>query len=705
MKSINTKIIALLGLLVVVVCVGLGIAAYITSYNALMNILKDTMPKFAVEASITIKDGIQKQFDNLSLLASLKEMTVIADPNSDFSTAISVLSNETKRAGHKEMILVDKNGKAFYDNAQIGDMKGNVFFEKALSGENVVSQPMFGSDGKSVIMLYAVPIRVNNEVAGVLMAVRDGLELSEFAKKIQYGKTGEAFIIDGQGRTIAHANKELMLQIIDKHSADVNSSATIKINTQNVQNSNADNKADINSTATVVENDSNDGSFGFEQYVEFQDKMVRGEVGFHEYGYKGVPKVAGFAPVEGYGWSIAVAVDKDEVLSGLSRLKLAFLLISFAFLMLGFAVAYFVGTSISRPILDLTEQCSIMSNGDFTRTMGDKYTNRQDEIGELARGFNKINVNVSEIIRNVVSEANSVNEAVRIVNENMSGLTNDIKIISNIIQQLSSKMEETSAMAEEMNATSMEIEAAIDSIAGKAQEGAEAVNMVSERASRLKTTALDSQKSAHDIRLDVDLKLREAIEQSKAVDKISILSDMILQIASRTNLLALNAKIEAVQAGETGRGFTVVAEEIAKLAEHSKQTANEIQAVTKQVLESVQNLSISAGQVLEFLDSRVVKDYDMLVQTGEQYSNDAKFIDEMVADFSATSEQLYAAIHNMVDAINDVASAAEKGAVETSEMADEADAVVRKTDEVLKQTNAVNESSNKLLNLVSIFKV
>lgn len=79
------------------------------------------------------------------------------------------------------------------------------------------------------------------------------------------------------------------------------------------------------------------------------------------------------------------------------------------------------------------------------------------------------------------------------------------------------------------------------------------------------------------------MKLREAIENARAVERISILSDAILEIASRTNLLSLNATIEAAQAGEAGRGFAVVAEEIRNLAENSRKTASEIQKVTQQV--------------------------------------------------------------------------------------------------------------------------
>ena len=231
-----------------------------------------------------------------------------------------------------------------------------------------------------------------------------------------------------------------------------------------------------------------------------------------------------------------------------------------------------------------------------------------------------------------------------------------------------------------MNATSGEIEDAIDSIANDSMQSAETAGEVSKRAENLKETAMDSQKRAQEIRTDVAVRLREAIEQSKAVENIRALSEAILSIASRTNLLALNAEIEASQAGSAGLGFSVVAGEIRSLAENSKQTANEIQNVTRLVVDSVQALSDSAEEVLEFLEEKVVKDYDMLLATGEQYNDDARMISEMVTNLSATTQQLYASIQTMSQAINDVASASEEGASETGVLANEAKEVARRTE-------------------------
>lgn len=716
-----------MGLLVFFICSGLGLVAYITSHNSLVGVLKETMPKVAMEASITIEDGIQNQLNTLNIIASLEYMNILNKPDADNSRVRAIMSDEIRRSGHKHMILVNKNGKALFDDGTVTDLNNNRVFKEALSGKELVTEPMLDDEGTGIIMIYAIPVKINGEIAGVLMAVRDGLEMSKFAAKIKFGETGEAFIINRQGRTIAHADTNILMELIrtarsknsfapaDTNTTDALSSATVTsetpdaISSATIRGEEDSSDEDSMENNTAPQPDAAGGNvterLGFEGFNDLLKQMTEGKTGFGEYKFHGVSKVLGYAPFERYGWSIAVAVDKEEMLSGLTELGRTFVFISFIFLLAGSLVAYFIGRGVSTPIAHLSSECNIMSNGDFSRAMGEKYTKRRDEIGDLARSFNNINVNVSKIIRNVIEEANSVVKAIKNVDENMSALTSEINFMSGIIGKLSLKMADNSATAEEMNATSCEIEEAIDSIANDTQHSAETAGEVSKRAENLKATAIDSQKRAQEIRMDVAVKLRKAIEQSKAVERIQILSDAILAISSKTNLLALNAAIEASRAGSAGSGFAVVAEEIRNLAENSKQTINEIKEVTKLIIESVQILSESAEQVLGFLEDKVVKDYDMLAATGEQYNNDAQMLNEMVTNLSATTEELYASIQSMAKAINDVAVASEEGASETSDLANKAAVIVRRTSEVLEKTNDVNKSADRLLENVSVFKV
>jgi methyl-accepting chemotaxis protein len=344
-----------------------------------------------------------------------------------------------------------------------------------------------------------------------------------------------------------------------------------------------------------------------------------------------------------------------------------------------------------------------IAEGNFSVEVG--HAHSKDEIGDIARAVDKMQSSIRTIVAGVVNESAKLDKSVEVANGLISKMNFQVEDVSATTEQLSAGMEETAASTQEMNATAMEIEKAIESIAEKAQEGAEAAAKIQERANQLKLGAVSSQKSTLEVRKNIGEKLRSAIEKSRAVEQINILSNTILQITSQTNLLALNAAIEAARAGEAGKGFSVVADEIRKLAEESKNAINEIQKVTEIVVASVANLSDSSTEVLEFIENQVINDYEKMVQTGEQYNSDAEFISDMVGDFSATSQEIAASMQNITKAINEIAMATNEGAEGTSNIAQSINKVVEETDYVLKQTAIVKECSDMLINLTGKLKI
>lgn len=328
-----------------------------------------------------------------------------------------------------------------------------------------------------------------------------------------------------------------------------------------------------------------------------------------------------------------------------------------------------------------------------------------DEIGDMSKALNRFTGKIRSSFLNVVQEIKSVEDAVGDVDSNIAALNTYIQDISSTTERLSAGMEETAASSQEMNATTEEIEAAITSIAKKAQEGTTAAGDIFRRATKLNENFTTSKDESHKIFMSVREKLEVALVESKKVDAINELADLILQITSQTNLLALNAAIEAARAGEAGRGFAVVANEIGKLADDSTNAANQIQEMTSMVKKSVENLSQNSNELLNYMSNNVSKDYDLMLKSTGEYTNDAKYLDELVADFSAASEQLLASIQSVSTAITEVAIATNDGADGTVNIAEKTSEAVTKSDEVVNGTERVKENIKNLTEGMAKFRI
>lgn len=367
-------------------------------------------------------------------------------------------------------------------------------------------------------------------------------------------------------------------------------------------------------------------------------------------------------------------------------------------------MAAFLLTGTLRPIRKLSMKLKSLAErgGDLTQQI-DIYSN--DEIGDLATSVNKFITNLRFIMLEINQCSDGVHEAAATVTVHLAELNENIEDTSATVEELAAGMEETAAAAQQVSASSTEIETAIEAMAEKAQDGATAANEISNRANELKNGAKSSQEEAYNIYVETKRKLEEALVQSEAIEQITLLSDAILQISSQTNLLALNAAIEAARAGEAGKGFAVVADEIRKLAEESKKTVNEIQKVTKEVLSSVENLSDGSQSIIDFIDTKVTPDYEAMIKTGAQYDEDAVFVDNLVTDFSATSEELSASVEGIIKAITDVAKTVNEGAIGTQNIAEKTSNIVEKIDAVQSQMRISNDVAQRLKDAIGKFTI
>lgn len=387
------------------------------------------------------------------------------------------------------------------------------------------------------------------------------------------------------------------------------------------------------------------------------------------------------------------------------RTVMLFLIIVSISILAGYIITRIITKNITYPLGLAVNYLGLIAGGDFTMEVLSKYMNRKDEIGAIAKAIHNVQESLKTLIGNVINESNTIENVVESVNSNVTNLNENIEEVSATTEELSASMEETAASAEEMTATSQEIERAVHSIAEKSQEGAVQAGEIRKRAYETKENVENAQKKAYEIFINTKAGLEKAIEESKVVEQINVLSNAIMQITEQTNLLALNAAIEAARAGEAGRGFSVVAEEVRKLAEQSKETVNEIQNITSKVTNAVKNLSENSNKLLGFMSTDVDKDYKTMLEVANKYSEDAKFVDSLVEDFSSTSEELLASISDVLKTIDGVAQAASEGAGGTTDIANKISEVNNKSNKVLEEVIKTKESAEKLKFEISKFKI
>lgn len=404
-------------------------------------------------------------------------------------------------------------------------------------------------------------------------------------------------------------------------------------------------------------------------------------------------------------WILCSEIPNEKILESYNKIFNVILAAALISLIIVILVIGFVIRKMTRGIKYAEKQMRLLASGDLTIEIDNKYLEREDEIGKMFQSVSEMQKSYKKIITEINSECNIVLSSVSVTKEKIDDLNIMISDVSATTEQLSASMEETAASTEEVNASSTNMETVIKTMEASITNGEMAAKEIEERAISLKSDAIKSKEVSNDVALKMQDGLKAAIGKAKAVDKINELTGKILEITEETNLLALNAAIESARAGEAGKGFAVVAEEIRKLAETSKETAIEIQKINREVVGAVDDLKETSNEVINFIGTQVIEDYDKLVDTGEQYRNDAVVFNELVNSIGEISKELISGTGNIITAINEVSQATNEGAAGTTTIAAKSNDVVYLTEGVIEQTAKTRECTDKLLEVVSIFKV
>lgn len=320
--------------------------------------------------------------------------------------------------------------------------------------------------------------------------------------------------------------------------------------------------------------------------------------------------------------------------------------------------------------------------GDLTRRV--TITNNK-EVASVGGGINAFMAKLQEIFRMISSNSRDLEGVVNEVRESVQTSNGSVSDLSALTEELSATMQDISDNASRINENTESVAGEVKSIAEKTIEINQYTKEMKEHAEAMEHAARENMDTTGAKVNDIVSVLSQAIEDSNSVNQVDNLTNDILNIASQTKLLALNASIEAARAGDAGKGFAVVASEISQLAAASQEAANNIQSINAIVITAVHNLADNANGLVEYMNEKILPEFQKFVESGGAYHDKATFIESVMADFEAKTDSLQNSMDEIANSVNTISHAIEEGVSGVVSAADSTQVLVSDMDKISKK--------------------
>lgn len=361
-------------------------------------------------------------------------------------------------------------------------------------------------------------------------------------------------------------------------------------------------------------------------------------------------------------------------------------------------VGTFIARHITRPLHMVTVAADKMAQGELNQSIN---VNRKDEIGQLAVAFNRMSANISELIKKVKWTGEQVASSAQLLSSNMNQMNETSEQIAVTIHEVA---EGSSRQADHANQVLSKMETTMDSVG----EGFKLVDASLEKATKSTSVAYEGEKAINEAIDHLQLVTKSVSETTESIHKLGKLSEnigsiihVITDISNQTNLLALNAAIEAARAGEHGKGFAVVADEVRKLAEQSNESAQqiinlvgEIQQETTNSIQSMENSNQAVQAQVEIIQKGGTALAE-IIKTVEETEGGAKQIQVSFTEIKENIEDVLQAVQEISSIIEESAAATEEVASGAQEQSATANKITSNTIELAKMAESLEQEVQK----------